>query len=234
MFFKDLSEIEKVTRPSDWWTKYFLHPFSTRLVGLLGGTKVTPNQLTVSSFLLILLAFPLLCWGNYFLGVIAAFLLQLSLILDCADGQLARIKKIDSAFGVWLDRGTDKVKDFLILFSLTLKYSKLNSNAWIFGFICFFIITFIDFLGFQFKLSPILPAQEDLIDKKEINILINLKKIKRKAGLNLFQIGEQYFFYTAFIILNRIDWLFNFIIIYGSLAILWVLFNTYREKRLLD
>ena len=42
-------------------------------------------------------------------------------------------------------------------------------------------------------------------------------------------IGEQYFFYSLFLVLNRVDWLFWFIIVYGGLAVIWKPFNAYRE-----
>lgn len=234
MIFDNLDEIKKTATPADWWTKYFLHPFSIRLASLLKDTKVTPNHLTLLSTTLVFLTFPLICWSSYFLTVLAAFTLQFSLLLDCADGQLARVKKSSSSFGEWLDRGTDRVKDFLIIFALTFRYSEINNSAWTLGFICFFIVYFIDFLGLQAKLSPILPREEDIIDEKEKNFVRKLKRFKRKIGLGFFQIGEQYLLYTAFLILDKIDWLFYSMIAYGSLSIVWTIFNTCRESGLLD
>ena len=233
MIFDDLNEIRKSARPSDWWTKYFSHPFSIRLVSLVRDRRVTPNHLTLLSTVLVLLTFPLICWGSYSSVVVAAALLQLGLILDCADGQLARIKRVESTLGEWLDRCTDKMKDFTIIFALSFRYSRISDNAWILGFICFFIVFFIDFLALQAKLSPILPVKEELVDKEERSIIRKLKHFKRKIGFGFFQIGEQYFAYTVFLVFDRIHWSFYFIVAYGSLAIIWFIFNTYREDRLL-
>ena len=235
MVLSNLDEIRRHTRPSDWWTKYFLHPVSIRLVSILKDSKVTPNHLTLVSTMVVFAACPLVCFGNHLLMIIAAVFLHIGLIFDCADGQLARYKHFESKLGHWLDRSTDKIKDFAIIYAFTFRYSQANPNAWMFGFFCLFILFFIDFLGFMNKLSPFLSAKEEaLVDDKEIDFIKRIKKFKNKINYSFFQIGEQYVAYTVFVILNRIDWLFCFIIAYGSLTIAWIIFNIFREIRLLN
>lgn len=235
MVFSDLDQIRTHTRPSDWWTKYFLHPVSIRLVSILKDSKITPNHLTLISTVVVFLACPLICFGNHLSMIIAAVFLHISLVFDCADGQLARYKHFESKVGDWLDRGTDKIKDFAIIYAFTFRYSQANPNAWMFGFCCFFILFFIDFLGFMNRLSPLVSLKEQaLVEKKETGFIKRLKTFKHKINYRLFQIGEQYVAYTVFIIVNRIDLLFYFIIAYGSLTIVWVIFNLFRGSRLLN
>lgn len=158
--------------------------------------------------------------------------MQIAFILDCADGNLARYKKIFSPFGTWLDQISDKVKDFLIIFSITYHYARVNEKAWILGFISFFIIFMLDYFA---KMNRALPGyyESKTVDRLEKSFIGKLKYIKRKLRLTFFDIGEQYFFYTLFLILNRIDLLFYFIIAYGGLAVIWKPVNAYREYRLL-
>ena len=235
MVFSDIDQIRACTRPSDWWTRYFLHPVSIRLVSLLKDSRITPNHLTLISAVVVFAAFSLICFGNHLSMITAAVFLHISLVFDCADGQLARYKHFESKVGDWLDRCTDKIKDFAIIYAFTFRHSQVNPNAWMFGFFCFFILFFIDFLGFMNRISPLVPAGEQaLVEKKEAGFIKRLKIFKQRVSYRLFQIGEQYIAYTVFIILNRIELLFYFIIVYGSLTIGWVIFNIFREIRLLN
>ena len=235
MVFSDLDQIRAQTRPSDWWTKYFLHPVSIRLVSLLKDSRVTPNHLTLAGTGVAFAACSLICFGDYLSTIAAAVLLHISLVFDCADGQLARYKRYESKVGEWLDRCTDKIKDFAIIYAFTFRLSQVNHNAWMLGFCCFFILFFIDFLGFMNRLSPLLPAREQaLVEKKEADFIRRVKIFKQRINYRLFQIGEQYIAYAVFIILNRIDLLFCIIIAYGSLTIGWIIFNLFRETRLLN
>ncbi|MHC4625409.1 MAG: CDP-alcohol phosphatidyltransferase family protein [Planctomycetota bacterium] len=235
MVFSDLEQIRACTRPSDWWTKYFLHPVSIRLVSLVRDSRITPNHLTLMSTAVAFAACSLICFGSHSSMIAAAVLLHISLVFDCADGQLARYKHYESKVGDWLDRCTDKIKDFAIIYAFTFRLSQINPNAWMFGFCCFFILFFIDFLGFMNRLSPLLPACEQaMVEKKEAGLIRRLKIFKQRINYRLFQIGEQYIAYTVFIIFNRIDLLFYFMIAYGSLTIGWIIFNLFRETRLLN
>ena len=46
-------------------------------------------------------------------GLVAgALLLQLSLVVDCVDGEVARYTRAFSSLGAWLDASTDRVKEY--------------------------------------------------------------------------------------------------------------------------
>lgn len=68
---------------------------------------VTPNQITVFALLLALvgagcIALPGVAWP-----VFGALLLQLTAILDCVDGEIARAKVLETELGEWLDITAD-------------------------------------------------------------------------------------------------------------------------------
>ena len=93
--FKNLQEIKACRRPGDFWTN-FCHKLSVRFVSLIQDTRITPNQLTLASLFFTILAVCLISSRSYALRVYGIVILQIGYIFDCADGQLARYKKIFS------------------------------------------------------------------------------------------------------------------------------------------
>jgi phosphatidylglycerophosphate synthase len=72
-------------------------------------TPLTPNGVTVLAALVGLLSGAVFAWGGYAAGVAGALLFQLSAILDCCDGEVARLKFMESPFGEQLDVALDNV-----------------------------------------------------------------------------------------------------------------------------
>ena len=83
--------------------KYFHIPIAALMVRFIKNTRVTPNQVTYASVLCGLASALAFCQGNGWSLVIAGIFLEASLILDCADGQLARAKNCATEFGRLLD-----------------------------------------------------------------------------------------------------------------------------------
>jgi phosphatidylglycerophosphate synthase len=88
---------------------YFNRKLSRPLTRCLVQTPLTPNQITILSCLVGLVG--ALCFfpGGYWGPVVGALLLQFSVVLDCCDGEVARIKFLESAFGDVLDIVCDTV-----------------------------------------------------------------------------------------------------------------------------
>jgi hypothetical protein len=84
-------------------------------VYLLAGTPVTPNQVTFASAAIAAGACAMIAllpgWGWL---VAAAAVFELSFVLDCADGQLARHRKMASPLGHLLDFLMDELKAMLL------------------------------------------------------------------------------------------------------------------------
>ncbi len=100
-----------VEEPIDVW----LHrPVAYLLAVLLEPTRITPNQVTFSSILWGLAAF--VCFVIPFSGhmQLAGVCIFMSAIFDCADGQLARMRKSSSVFGRMLDGVADGVVSIAI------------------------------------------------------------------------------------------------------------------------
>lgn len=80
-------------------------PFSWALAAI----GMSPNQVTVLSLLVSIGGLVLVAEGTLLLGVVGAVLVYLGLILDHADGQVARRTGRGSLFGMYLDSTLDRV-----------------------------------------------------------------------------------------------------------------------------
>ena len=109
---------------------------STRISAFLARYNVSPNSLTVASFVLALLSAGLFWLGGYASILAAGVMAQLSSILDGCDGEIARLKFRFSKFGEWLDKVLDRYADGLIVLGITqaLWRSTANEYVWLLGF----------------------------------------------------------------------------------------------------
>ena len=82
---------------------YLNNPLATRLVQGLVKTPITPDQVTYTSILFGLASAFAFSQGTTQSIIIAGLLLEVTLVLDCADGQLARAKNCASEWGRFLD-----------------------------------------------------------------------------------------------------------------------------------
>ena len=82
---------------------YIHEPIAKRLVSVLENTFITPNQITYLSVLVGFASGYSFSQGNWETSVMGGILLELTLILDCVDGQLARAKNMASDLGRLID-----------------------------------------------------------------------------------------------------------------------------------
>jgi hypothetical protein len=89
---------------------YFHRPLAAQLVKLLLPLPISPDQVTLMSAAVGLLAgvvMALAAWHSLWWVTVGGFVLLLSILLDCADGQLARIRGQSSPVGRILDGTMD-------------------------------------------------------------------------------------------------------------------------------
>ena len=78
-------------------------PIAKKIVGVLKDTFITPNQVTYLSVLVGFASGYSFSQGNSISSIFGGLLLELTLILDCVDGQLARAKNMASDLGRLID-----------------------------------------------------------------------------------------------------------------------------------
>ncbi len=105
---------------------YFNRRISTWISAKLASTPITPNQITVISFLISLVGASLLVMSSYAAWVIGALLVQFSSIIDGCDGEIARLKHLASNRGAWLDTILDRYSDMAVALAVTFSYASLH------------------------------------------------------------------------------------------------------------
>src|SRR5688572_29242490 len=117
-------EVYRKTRktPDLFWNMYVCRPIAAVLVDALKGTRTTPNQITLMSYVVAMAAAALLVFLPGHVGIVVAVLVyQASYVLDCADGMLARWRGIQSTPGHLLDFLMDELKAFAILAAVAVR-----------------------------------------------------------------------------------------------------------------
>jgi hypothetical protein len=106
----------KKRRDINWFTEWVARPPAAVVVYALRGTPITPNQVTFLSALIAAGACAMFALLPGRTGLIAAAaVFELSFVLDCADGQLARLRHTASPLGHLLDFLMDELKAMLLL-----------------------------------------------------------------------------------------------------------------------
>lgn len=111
--------------PDLFWNRFVCRPLAAVLVSWLKDTRVTPNQITLASFVVGIASAALIIGLPGHLGlVIAVLVYQASYVLDCADGMLARWRGIASPAGHLLDFLMDELKAFALLAAAAVRLQR--------------------------------------------------------------------------------------------------------------
>lgn len=129
-----ISEIKAYQKPHDsifstLFTRHLSRVFTFYLVRW--DKKVTPNKISLLSFLIGVLACVLFLDLNYWVRILGVVLLQISFALDCSDGEIARLKNMGSKFGAWFDSANDRVKEIFMFGALTYAWYISHSELYV-------------------------------------------------------------------------------------------------------
>ena len=114
-----------------FFSVFFLRKFSKILTWVAVKVGATPNQVTLISFGIGLYSAYAFSQGTFWQIFLGAVLLQLSIIVDCVDGELARYTRKFSQLGAWLDAVTDRVKEYMVFLGLAIGAEKNGKDLWI-------------------------------------------------------------------------------------------------------
>ncbi|MFB3079042.1 MAG: CDP-alcohol phosphatidyltransferase family protein, partial [Lysobacterales bacterium] len=109
--------------------RHLNRPLSVRMSQTLVQYDITPNQISLFSFLCSVLAAGLFALGGYFALVLGGVLAQFASIIDGCDGEVARLKYQSSDVGGWFDAVLDRYADAFLLFGLTWHLLAVQANA---------------------------------------------------------------------------------------------------------
>jgi phosphatidylglycerophosphate synthase len=108
-----IAELRAVAQPArifernsgeHWAGKLYVRRYSPYLTRLLLRTRLTPNQVTGAMIVVGAVAAALLTLPGVLPAVGVVLLIQLQILLDCSDGELARWREQYSPLGIYLDR----------------------------------------------------------------------------------------------------------------------------------
>lgn len=132
-FFAEIAQIYRDSRkPADiFWNVWVARPMAAVLVYFMRRTPVTPNQVTLLGTALFLGVAGALIWMPGWAGLlVAAAILELSYVFDCADGQLARLKAMTSDVGAYLDFLMDEIKALILVIAFAVRLWIVEDQVW--------------------------------------------------------------------------------------------------------
>ncbi len=106
-----------------WWSLLFTWFFSN--------TPLTPNMVSILSFVITLAACGFLVAGGERNIVISGFIVWLGWVIDCVDGEVARVKGVQSSFGAWFDAIFDRVADVALFTAITVALFVQAPTLWV-------------------------------------------------------------------------------------------------------
>jgi phosphatidylglycerophosphate synthase len=156
-----LDELRLVVQPAEkmqrrsgehWAGLLYMRWISLRVTRRLVGSPISANGYTYLMIVAGIGAGAVLLVPGLAGAVLGALLIQIYLLLDCVDGELARWRKQTSITGVYLDRVGHYICEAAFLVGLGFRAAQLHADTW-------------TVLGFTAALGVILVKSEtDLVD----------------------------------------------------------------------
>ncbi|MBK9261628.1 MAG: CDP-alcohol phosphatidyltransferase family protein [Polyangiaceae bacterium] len=112
------ADVYRVTRKKhdQVWNTYVMRPLAAVVVAAIHRTSITPNQITLFNLVVAVIGSALLALlPTYHGGLVAILVLEVAYLFDCADGMLARYKKLASPTGHLFDFFVDEQKAVLLV-----------------------------------------------------------------------------------------------------------------------
>src|SRR5207245_1230107 len=112
----------------EWLDLRFFRPIGIRIARALYPTGISPDQVTLWSLLIGLVAGHLFVYQDRWIDVIGFVLFIVSDVFDSADGQLARLRGSSTRFGRALDGISDNLRFVNLYFHLM--YRLIHGGVW--------------------------------------------------------------------------------------------------------
>lgn len=230
--------LKMANRANDgFFSVFVLRKFSKLFTWVAVRLKMTPNQVTLISFAIGLLSAYEFSRGDFWSIFIGAALLQLSIIIDCVDGELARYTRQFSALGAWLDAITDRIKEYLVFFALAYGAEKNGHNLWIPAMFMMVFQTFRHLSDYNFaRINKVRSTNLPVIDFNQASDgFIPVDKVKKsrfeywaKKALQ-FPIGERWLVISASSVIGGAAFTFTVMPILATISIVAIFRSRVRK-----
>jgi hypothetical protein len=218
---------------------FVLRKFSKLFTWAAVRLKMTPNQVTLISFAVGLLSAYEFSRGTFWTIFAGAILLQLSIIIDCADGELARYTRKFSGLGAWLDAITDRIKEYLVFFALAYGANKNGRDLWIPAMFMMVFQTFRHLSDYNFaRINKVRSTNLPVIDfNQAADGYIPVDKVKKsrleywlKKAIQ-FPIGERWLVISASSIIGGAGFTFTIMPILALISMVLIFRSRVRKSR---
>lgn len=215
---QELKKLDKEHEFKGLFRMLIYRHFSAPITNALSYTKISPNTVTTVSLILAFIAAVFYYKADYAWLVIGTIILNISLILDYVDGELARYKKLSSTFGAWWDSICDRLTEYIILSSLImgLYFKTLNPSALILGF----------FAMANLMMIPIIRGLIRLNFKPKQKHEVKLGKKFYLAGVDTFVV-----LVTITTLLNRVYYLLMIYAVLGTAVWIRQIYRVIKNSR---
>ncbi|MCW2967308.1 MAG: CDP-alcohol phosphatidyltransferase, partial [Solirubrobacteraceae bacterium] len=113
-----------------FFTTFFVSPYSKYIARWAARRGLSPNQVTVASLVLGVVAAAAFATGERWGLIAGAVLLQIAFTTDCVDGQLARYTRTFTPLGAWLDSTFDRLKEYVVFAGLGIGAARMGAPVW--------------------------------------------------------------------------------------------------------
>ncbi len=129
--------LKSIPKKEDGFISFYLNRrFSLKISSKLCNFNISPNILTIVSFLIAVAGSMLFIFGRYLYTVLGGIAIQIASIIDGCDGEIARMKFLASEYGAWLDTILDRYADAIIVILVTYNGWMIyrENIIWVLGF----------------------------------------------------------------------------------------------------
>ncbi|WP_405084354.1 CDP-alcohol phosphatidyltransferase family protein [Microbispora sp. NBC_01389] len=120
-FDEDRARLDNAVKGADgFFTTFFVSTYSRFIARWAARRGLTPNQVTLISIALGLLAAGAFATGTRWGAVAGGVLIYFAFVFDCVDGQVARYARKFGVLGAWLDATFDRFKEYAVFVGLAV------------------------------------------------------------------------------------------------------------------
>jgi len=136
--------------------------------------NISPNLMTILSFLTAIAGSILFYFGKYIYTALAGIIIQFASIIDGCDGEIARLKFLSSPYGAWLDTILDRYADAIMAIFVTYNGWLIYRSIiiWFFGLFSLlaFLMASYSRKEYELRYNKKLEGKIDKLSKRDIRI----------------------------------------------------------------
>jgi len=213
-----------------FWEKLVFRKPSRLLLPYVARTNLTPSQISVISFLIGICGIGLVALGNYWLQIGGGLLLLISNLVDCFDGEIARLKKLATRYGGFIDALFDDLKESLVFFALASNhFVKTADRSIAFPLILVILVMFLSY-GNAYRLKDVYNLKQKKIRRQFLNKNRGAIKLSAKILSEFYPSSAIWVIIFLGLLVNQISFLFYIFIFTRTALFIFLIYFAYTKK----